>query len=302
MKMLNTRQRGGFTLLELLIVLTILSLLLGLLVPAVQSVRSAALTLNCRNNLKQIGLALHQHHDASGSFPSGYRNPGKQEVYPHLSWRVFLTPYLEQEEVWQQTIASYSQKRDPFGSSHAMRYQVLPVFGCPGDDRLQTEWDLATKIGSLRVALSSYLGVNGTNFRARNGIFYANSKTRLTDILDGSSNTLMVGERPPSPDLLYGWWYAGVGINFQGSGDAHLGVQEINIWGKRHMGCSKGPYEFRASEGAKDYCATLHFWSLHSGGGNFCLADGSCRFLSYGSGGQMPGLATRSGGEVLEVP
>lgn len=302
MKLVATREQGGFSLLELLIVLAILALLLGLMFPAVQAVRNAALNLSCKNNLKQIGLALHQHHDAWGSFPSGYRNPGKQEVNPHLSWRVFLTPFLDQEEVWRQTTASFSQKGDPFAASHGMRYQVLGVFGCPVDTRLQTEWDLATKIGNLRVALSSYLGVNGTNFRERNGIFFANSKVRLSDIQDGSSNTLMVGERPPSPDLLYGWWYAGVGINYQGSGDAHLGVREINIWGKRHMGCSKGPYDFQAPRKMQDYCATLHFWSMHPNGANFCMGDGSCRFLPYSSNHQIVALATRSGGEIIESP
>jgi prepilin-type N-terminal cleavage/methylation domain-containing protein len=293
------RIRAGISLLELLIVLAILTVLLGLLYPAIQTVRSAALGLSCRNNLKQIGLALHQHHEVAGALPSGYRNPAKSEPYPHLSWRVFLGPYLEQEGVWNQTASSYAANRDPFGTAHPMRFQVLPVFGCPLDERLQTEWDVSTKIGQIRVAASSYLGVNGTQFTARNGVLFENSRTRLADILDGTSNTLMVGERPPSPDLLYGWWYAGVGINRQGSGDAHLGVNEINIWGRRHMGCPKGPYAFSPAKGQKDHCAALHFWSQHKGGAHFALADGSCRFYPYSAAQMLTALSTRSGGEVI---
>jgi prepilin-type processing-associated H-X9-DG protein len=153
----------------------------------------------------------------------------------------------------------------------------------------------------FRVALTSYVGVLGTNFRNPDGVLFLDSQVRIADIGDGTSHTIMAGERPPSADFWYGWWYAGVGQWGTGSADMFLGAREINAGWFFLTGCAAGPFHFGPGR-PDEQCDTLHFWSLHSGGGNFLLADGSVRFLSYEADEILPALASRSGGESSTVP
>ena len=126
-------------------------------------------------------------------------------------------------------------------------------------------------------------------------------RTRLTDIVDGSSNTPFAGERPPSSDSNFGWWYAGRGQDDSGSVDMILGVREWNAQSFLLRRCPLGASSF--VPGRMDrLCDALHFWSLHDGGGHFAFADGSVRFLSYAADAILPALATRSGAEAVELP
>ena len=121
-------------------------------------------------------------------------------------------------------------------------------------------------------------------------------------ISDGQSNTLMVGERPPSPDFWYGWWYA-TGSSDASTGDVTLGVAELNPTQasgiSSYLGdCPAGPYQYSA--GKNDQCDTLHFWSFHPSGANFALADGSVRLIPYSIDAYtLESLATRAGSEVI---
>jgi prepilin-type processing-associated H-X9-DG protein len=121
----------------------------------------------------------------------------------------------------------------------------------------------------------------------------------LAGIRDGASQTIMVGERPPSTDLEFGWWYAGSGQSqLSGSGDMVLGVRELN---KRIPSCDAGPYSFTPGR-LDNQCDMFHFWSLHSGGAHFLMADGSVHFLRYDADPIMPALASRNGGEIVSLP
>ena len=219
-----TARRTAYTLTELLVVIAIIGTLIGLLLPAVQKVRASAARASCANNLKQIGLALHAYHDTEGALPPAVRTARSRDPLVYLSWRVRLTPYVEQAPLWDGTQAAFRAVPFPFvpnsdpanATKHPLRFHKVAVFICPADGRLGTAWDVTT-YSVHRVRLSSYQGVSGTSALARDGVLYADSRIRLNDIHDGTTNTLMVGDRPPSADLRYGWWYAGAGQNGAGA-------------------------------------------------------------------------------------
>jgi len=294
----------GYTLVELLVVVAVLAILMGLLIPAVQKVRAAAARMSCANNLKQIVLAAHSYHDTDDAFPSAVRR-SRTADYPALSWFGRLLPYLDQQPMWERTVADYAKTKDPFAESpaHGNRDKLLPVVSCPSDDRLKTAWVVPLFKPKMPLAMTSYQGNSGTNHRANDGVIYRNSRVRLTNISDGASNTLLVGERPPSPELVFGWWYAGAGMAGTGALDFTLGAQEVNsTYNHRHYrACGRGPFTYGPGK-FDDYCAVFHYWSPHDGGANFAFCDGSVRFLAYSAASVLPALATRAGDEVVAVP
>ena len=292
--------RRGFTLIEVLVVIAIIAILIGLLLPAVQKVRAAAARMACQNNLKQLALAAHNHEAAAGQFPAGVRPYAKTEPYPGLSWVGQLLPQIEEGPLWAATqTAYYERPNDPFHLPHLGIVTPLKLASCPADGR-QSEAH-GTHQG-YRVAVTGYLGSLGQNFRTLNGVLYYASRTRFADITDGTTNTLFAGERPPSPDFWFGWWYAGAGEDGTGATDIVLGARELNINASLYTtACPPGPYTFRPGK-PDDMCDTFHFWSLHAGGANFAFCDGSVRFLRYEADSILPALATRAGGEAATVP
>lgn len=178
----------------------------------------------------------------------------------------------------------------------------------------------------ITLAGTNYLGVTGTNAEARDGLFTANQTVRLLDVLDGTSQTLMVGERgfrkgaldvidtaEDIDNLRFGNWFSAVGQR-NGSVGVALGVRELNfnsgkrvLWWERD--CPPGPYHFAppmqtrdASGAIREECDLFQFWSYHPGGANFVYADGSVHFLAYGVDTVLPALATRAGGEAVTPP
>jgi prepilin-type processing-associated H-X9-DG protein len=284
---------------ELLVVIAIIAVLIGLLLPAIQKVRAAASRIQCANNLKQLGLAVHLYHDAQATLPPGITSRRRGEPWPRMSWLARLLPYVEQDPLWQTTLVAYQRERSPFLNPPHVGYGTpLRLFACPDDGRvLQLDY---THRGR-RPALTSYVGVLGTDYTHTDGVLFRDSRVRLTDILDGTGNTVAVGERPPSADRWYGWWYAGFGQAGTGSADMLLGVRERNRGGPYVATCPHGPYRFRPGR-VDEQCDLFHFWSLHSGGAHFLFADGSVRFLAYSADPRLPALATRAGGETIELP
>lgn len=294
-----TRQ-SAFTLIELLVAIAIIATLLGLLLPAVQKSRMAAARISCAGNLRQIGLALHNYHAMAGSLPPGITPPLKGEPFPEMGWLTRLLPFTEQQPLWNLSVLAYEeQPLYPYRMPHYGIMYPIKLFSCPADGR--ADGPHPTHNG-LRVALTDYLGVLGTNYKGGDGVLYWGSHTRLTDITDGTSNTLLAGERPPSPDFWYGWWYAAAGQEGSGSADTVLGVRELHASGDPYTtNCPPGPYHFVFGN-LNNMCDTFHFWSLHSGGANFLFADGSVELLSYAADSILPALCTRAGGEVVTRP
>jgi prepilin-type N-terminal cleavage/methylation domain-containing protein/prepilin-type processing-associated H-X9-DG protein len=288
--------RAGFTLIELLVVLAIIGLLIGLTLPAVQRVRASAARIQCANNLRQIALALHNYDDVQQSLPAGVSFKNGKDPYPWMSWLTRLLPYMEQPGLWEQAERAFAQDKwfenDP---PHAGLATVVRAYSCPADPRTSQVFLAA---GKLRVAFTAYLGVEGKNQLKKDGVLYLDSRVRLSDIKDGLSNTLMIGERPPSPDGRLGWWYAGWGQSQDGSAEMVLGVRERGVT----YDCPPTASHFGPGS-LTNNCDVLHFWSLHLGNGaNFAFADGSVHFLPYSADSILPALATRAGGESVQPP
>jgi prepilin-type N-terminal cleavage/methylation domain-containing protein/prepilin-type processing-associated H-X9-DG protein len=296
---MRSRRCAAFTLIELLVVIAIISASMGLLLPAVQKIRAAANRIQCANNLKQLGLALHHYHDAQSTLPPGFTSDRPREPFPRITWLTRLLPYLEQEPLWRITVAAYDYRRIPYINPPHLGFGMpIKVLACPADSRALEPQN--THQG-YRPALTSYVGVLGTAYDRTDGVVFRDSRIRLTDITDGTSTTLLAGERPPSADFWYGWWYAGFGQAGTGSADMLLGARERNFGGPYIATCPRGPYHFQAGR-VDEQCDLFHFWSLHSGGAHFLFADGSVHFLSYQADAVLPALATRAGGEVVELP
>src|SRR5437899_1379127 len=303
--MRHQRNSPAFTLIELLVAIGVMAILTGLLLAAVQRVREAAARAKCQHNVRQLALALHQYHDTNGAFPTGHRPLSlfASGRMPLSGWTLSILPFLEQQALYDQAVAAYWKSWLPFNNPpHTGLSTVVSVFTCPSDGRVATP-QIAQRSKYL-VAFTSYLGVSGLDsITARDGMLFQSSRTGFADAVDGSSNTLLLGERPPSADFQFGWWYAGVGQRLTGSADLVLGVREPNLQPiVTGSPCGPGKYPFMPASGVNDPCGMFHFWSPHTGGANFAFADGSVRFLRYSADPIMPALATRAGGEAVSVP
>jgi prepilin-type processing-associated H-X9-DG protein len=222
------------------------------------------------------------------------------KTYHYLGWQARVLPFIDQQPLWRRIEEAFRTAPDgsPRNPPHAAILAiVVPVFGCPADDRVRSP-QLA--YGTLPIGLTSYLGVVGINQPRRDGVLYVDSTTRLADITDGTSQTLLLGERPSSADFAFGWWYRGWGQGRDGSADMVLGVRERNFLGGRYP-CPPGPYPFGPGK-IDNQCGMFHFWSPHPGGAHFAFADGSVRFLKYSADPILPALATRAGGEAVSAP
>src|SRR5262249_6226310 len=210
-RLLKTRRRNGFTLIELLVVIAIIAVLIGLLLPAVQKVREAANRMKCANNLKQAGLALHQFHDANGGFPPGevvgpFPRLGVMTTVAHGSW-TFLLPYLEQQALFDR----YRKDLDFFypGNQPAVN-QHLKVLQCPSAEPERVHaFQIVTQTGTA--ACIDYAPIREVDRTLADlglidqvgdyrGAMPPNFMRRLTDITDGTSQTILVAEDAGRPE------------------------------------------------------------------------------------------------------
>jgi prepilin-type N-terminal cleavage/methylation domain-containing protein/prepilin-type processing-associated H-X9-DG protein len=291
--------RSGFTLIEGIVVVAITAVGASLAISAVQRARDAAARIQCANNLRQVGLALHSYHTSMEIFPSGVDVEDGTSRTLYASWHEKLLPHIGQDALWQQTQSAFEQNASfAVNPPHLGLSSVIRVYACPLDER--TLYPQLTPF-KFEVALTSYLGIAGLDFSTRDGVLFTDSAVRLSDITDGASNTMIVGERPPSADLRFGWWYAGVGENGSGSCDMVMGVRErpgsLSFWAL----CSRTPSGFRSGS-IGNQCDMFHFWSIHVGGAHFLFADGSVHFMSYSAAPLMSALASRAGGEAVAAP
>ena len=295
------RKRLAFTLIELLVVVAIVGVLIGLLLPAVQKAREAANRAKCQNNLHQIGIALHSYHGDHCSFPPGYRWKQRMpdmptQTDPGWSWAAFLLPYLEQDNL-QRQINFQSSVGDP--SNEATRTAVLPVFVCPTDQQVGL-FQVQTADGlSINAATNSYAACFGGLVEIADkpgmgdGLFYRNSRVRIADIRDGTSNTFAVGERAA---LFAQAPWAGAISNgtariTPGAPVTSTSIEDAPVQVLAHCG----------SHALNDITSDPDdFFTPHVGTAFFLFADGSARPVSVKTEVEIiRSLATRSGGELV---
>jgi prepilin-type N-terminal cleavage/methylation domain-containing protein len=306
------RRRFAFTLIELLVVIAIIAILIGLLVPAVQKVREAAARTQCANNLHQIGVGLHNYADVYKRLPPPRGNyfvpyatffgavpptsPDYGGLFPgqftqYGGWMVNLLPYVEQGNLRNAMNYTGSGWVTPFFGNYNT---PVPVYNCPMDPRV------ASSPTGTNGAMTSFLGVTGSDasFAAQilgptNGIFNVSSiGTRFVEIQDGTSNTLMVGERPPSNDTFWGWWAVS---DF----DCLLSTADRTAQGYGlYSGCGVGVYGPGNLNTGPCGGDTNHYWSFHTGGCNWLYGDASVHFIAYSAAPVINAMATRNGGET----
>lgn len=304
----NLLKRRGFTLIELLVVIAIIAILIALLLPAVQQAREAARRTQCRNNLKQIGLALHNYHDTHRCFPSGWIGIGSTPAeHSHAGisgagWATMILPFVDQAPLYNQFNPNVSIMD---ASNNALTGAILTVYRCPSDpqpDFWQIENEDTGMLEPTPLPIANYVGsfgtteldgcengigvapVDGNGFCRDNGIFGQNTKIRVRDIVDGTSNTFMVGERRTNTQVSPQWYATWVGRVPEGE----EAFQRI-----------LGSYDHTPNSPA------LHmddFSSNHEGGAHFIFADGHVEFVTENIDFTVyQNTATIQGGEVNTV-
>ena len=281
--------KPGFTLVELLVVITIIGTLIGMLLPAVNSARESGRRVQCLNNLRQLGLALQAFHSDFETFPIGNFAPNLPYSYAGGWWafQARLMPYLEAKNIYN--LCNFSYQGDcfdwvaiqPQGKNPCV--MIPSTSKCPDDPLKDAIWNDPV-YGNY--GCTNYLGVMGSSPTANDGILIhggPNAAISLKQVTDGAAHTLILGERGIS-QLLYGWPYCGYGDS-TGQGDNLMSTQ---------LGLSPG-----TDDGNHDF----HFWSYHPNMAQFIMADGSGCPLTYDIDFHtFQALSTRAGGELVQLP
>lgn len=312
--------RRGFTLVELLVVIAIIGVLVALLLPAVQQAREAARRMQCSNNLKQIGLALHTYHDVHNAFPAGFwRQSYDISTFagPGWGWGAAILPQIEQGARFD-ALGVTTKFADDSAATLALSQPLIPAYRCPSAPGEDINEVLVSGSAKSPHGLSNYKGVFGSRnsqgkydipadcdinqascIKGGDGIFSANSSVKMRDVTDGTSNTVFIGEIAFGPNGK---------TNSSGKAISYLGA----VWiGVTPSGASSNVATFQTLRGVdsdgnpeESYkingTNTRSFSSHHPGGAQFALGDGGARFFAETTDGTMLfRYASRNDGQVI---
>ena len=325
-----TDRRIGFTLVELLVVIAIIGILIGMLLPAVQSVREAARRVNCLNNMRQLGLALHNYESAHMAFPPSRMAPDDQVMPSEISnsgaetafqsWTISILPFVEQGNLMNQYDFDYAWFDAVNSNNHTVISSSLQLFTCPstpnaeGTDPYHCVGAAAGDYGSInevkKKVYTEVLGIDDPGDNARSGLLSKFQKNPIARATDGTSNTLYVAECAGQPEVFiagsrmtmadFANYTDDKVVNFDGIlcptdgtgwADPDCG---FSINGATGDGLNKyGPAMINAINVSEAY-------SFHPGGASFAMADGSAHFITDSIDAEtFVSLCTRAGGEVV---
>jgi len=319
--------RHGFTLVELLVVIAIIGVMVGLLLPAVQAAREAARRMSCQNNLKQMGLALHNYHDTHRVFPPGVVNPrdpnpnganGSGVPAMGANWAAFILPYLEQQAHWEGVMTIVQERPevvDWYGHGVYVNRgitvgsQPLPAYTCPSHPSADHQMANGTAMEHLgRGNYGANYGKGGygrvhTGDGRVGGPMANNGKLSMTDIRDGTSNTLMVSELKfrvtganRHQDTRGTWAYGAMTASLLTTRTGPNSPVPDGVWGCRSEPAEGMPCIQIGSPYTENYSAARGY---HPGGVLGTLADGSVNFYSESIALDIwQALGTRAGGEA----
>jgi prepilin-type N-terminal cleavage/methylation domain-containing protein len=293
------RLRRGFTLVELLVVIAIIGILVALLLPAIQMAREAARRTSCNNNMKQIGLGLHMYHDTFGRLPAGWmaEDPsGGHDDWlgePGWGWAAAILPYMEQTTVYGEML-NFELPITAAANQEA-RETELKIYRCPSDIgestfELEADDHHPLPYTPIHIATANYVGVFGTedphdvyeNGERPNGAFILNRRRSFRDFLDGTSETLVVGER--TARLSYSTWVGMV------RGGEHAPARVVGV----------ATFPPNSDAAFHPEAPTHNFSSLHPAGSQFVAADGSVKLIHESIDERVyHALCTIAGGEVV---
>jgi prepilin-type N-terminal cleavage/methylation domain-containing protein/prepilin-type processing-associated H-X9-DG protein len=330
-----SRPKSGFTLIELLVVIAIIAILIGLLLPAVQKVREAASRMKCQNNLKQIGIALHAHHDTIQKFPPGYARSRLADQSPPESpvtfWTYFILPYMEQGALYNRAPQVLAPNWTDGGNYQSLVEAQVPMYRCPSttDQPTYSSQGIAARYAISYAANQTgdvgpdsvnggngewaahmddseppagFSGSNGSfNIRPLghlyryNGAFGFNTETKMSSITDGTSNTLGVSERYRVSENYDTPYTAGAG------GTWAMGSPNNNNSVQQSVGSTAVPFNYNVTNDDPAKSRTsLAYSSRHTGGVNAMFMDGSVRFLTTSvSGASRVAIGTIAQGDTF---
>lgn len=278
------RSRSGFTLVELLVVIAIIGILVGMSLPAVQQVREAVRRSTCMNNLAQLGLAIHNYELSWEHFPAGVQNETgpitADEVGKDVGFLVLLLPYIDQYGIAN----NFDIEAGTYAAANApARLRTIGLLICPSSGDLD-------KLNTAKTAgLTNYAGCHHGSETPidlkNNGLLFLNSKIKYFDIKDGSSNTVLLGEKLSGTTDL--GWASGTRSSLRNTSE----LLSVRQW----ISLQRGPQDESA---ALDFVGG--FGSYHPGGSSFCFADGSVRFLRTGINATLfENLGNRADGAMM---
>jgi prepilin-type N-terminal cleavage/methylation domain-containing protein/prepilin-type processing-associated H-X9-DG protein len=336
----GVERRTGFTLIELLVVIAVIAILIGLLLPAVQKVREAAARTQCQNNLKQIGLALHSHHDAKQGLPPAIIRASAGSPAPATFWTYLLLPYLEQNALYSK-VDLVANPNWQGGDYLTLATTILPIYRCPSTSDPLTQnsqgipnraiisyvavqsgnvgnlssYPGASEFGPYMDDASSYLDCDGTKLTCRpamdsfayrfNGPMSWGESISFEAVTDGTSNTAVVGERykifPPGYPASYSW----SGNDMHGAWA--MGTPEADNAPNEAVASTGVPFNYNSDlslTSAVDVnLATTGLSSRHPGEVNVLFLDGGVRMLSVNTTADVRvAIGTRAGSELVNFP